>query len=174
MENFLRSICGHLYYELEWRYRELKWNYNFHECKWLEKALNPIEMLINKLDENKLTSKICDDCCSFYKKHKEDHSDIEAIKAEWYGIFSDVCWYLGINKRSSKELWLQMCEGNWTHLHLTEEEKKLTDDEWFNDFNAEVLYCSDRWSVDRLMRCHWMFRQWGRKASDGWFKMAVT
>lgn len=24
----------------------------------------------------------------------------------------------------------------------------------------DVMYCSDRWSLDRLTRCHWTYRQY--------------
>ena len=53
-----------------------------------------------------------------------------------------------------------MCLGNWNHLWMTDDEKKKPVNEWLNDFMADVFYCSDRWSLDRLMRCHWMYRQW--------------
>ena len=54
-----------------------------------------------------------------------------------------------------------MCvHNNWDHLHPTEEEKKKTKEELYNEFIDDVFYCSDRWGFDRLMRCQWKFRYW--------------
>ena len=36
--------------------------------------------------------------------------------------------------------------------------------EWWLD---DMFYCSDRWSLDRLMRCHWEWRHYMKGVSDG-------
>lgn len=46
---------------------------------------------------------------------------------------------------------------NWVKLHPTEEEEKLAPDVVLNMFYAEVDYCSDRMSLDRLFRCNWLY-----------------
>jgi hypothetical protein len=100
------------------------------------------------------------DCMKFCEAYKENHSDVENVTDDWYSIFVKVCKYLGINKSGSDVLWNDMCCGNWKHLWATEDERDKSADDWFVDFSADVFYCSDRWSIDRLMRCHWMYRQW--------------
>lgn len=104
--------------------------------------------------------KVCSDCMDFYAKYEKKHNDAKAITDDWRKVFISVCKYLGINKKSAIVLFEWMCMGNWTHLHQTDGESEFTADIWFDKFLGDMFYCSDRWSVDRLMRCHWYFRQW--------------
>lgn len=104
--------------------------------------------------------KLCDDCMEFYKKNHGNYDDVDSITNDWHTLFVKVCKYFGINKSSANVLWEDMCLGNWHHLWMTDDEKKKPANEWLDDFIADVFYCSDRWSLDRLMRCHWTYRQW--------------
>lgn len=124
------------------------WDYQYLDC------------VVKFLDKHRLITKICDDCSDFYREYSEDQINVDVVKASWHKIFNNACLYLGINRRSANVLWSDMCYGNWKHLHRTEEEEKKTESQWFDDFINDMFYCSDRWSVDRLMRVHWMFRQW--------------
>lgn len=104
--------------------------------------------------------KVCSDCMDFFAKYEKRHDDAKAVTDDWHKVFISVCKHLGINKRSADVLFEQMCMGNWEHLHQTDGEKVISVDDWFSRFLWDVFYCSDRWSIDRLMRCHWYFRQW--------------
>lgn len=89
--------------------------------------------------------------------------DMKKVIDNWYEIFVNVCVLLGIDSKSAKVLWNELAYGNWIHLHQTEEESKYSEEEWFKEFYWDMFYCSDRWSLDRLTRCHWRFRQWFEK-----------
>ena len=85
----------------------------------------------------------------------------EVIERLWYSTFSAVLQSFGFNDGDNIVfLWNNLVQGNWKRLHMTDDEKQITKDEWLDRFWIEVFYCSDRWSFDRLMRCHWFYRAW--------------
>lgn len=84
----------------------------------------------------------------------------QKVEEHWHRTFSCVAKYLGFNKSTRKVLWEELAYGNWSHLHKTEEEDKRTPEEWLEKLQYDVFYCSDRWSLDRLTRCHWLYRQY--------------
>ena len=109
--------------------------------------------------------KIVDDCgrlCAYI----ESKPTPNGVESRWHEIFSKVCRLLGFNKSAAKILWNQLAHGNWEHLHETDEERNRSTDEWLDAFSSDVFYCSDRWTLDRLMRCHWQFRQWKRLSNQ--------
>ena len=87
------------------------------------------------------------------------------VEEYWHRAFNCVAKYLGFNKATRKILWEDLACGNWEHLHQTEEEKSRTPDEWLDKLYWDVFYTSDRASLDRLTRCHWMYRQYMRAAT---------
>ena len=125
--------------------------------------------------ENSLGIKICDECgdlfddCTFsgkrYSPTETPYNDVDVSKVIdcWHEIFVHVCYYLDIDFNSAEVLWNNLAYENWEHLHQTEEEKQYDAKEWFEIFYYDMFYCSDRWSLTRLERCHWKFRQWIRK-----------
>lgn len=139
-----------------------------------------IEVLLNNLrvSEDKMiytiryriarikSNSICKSCMKFCREYENEHSDVKAISRDWHNIFNKVCGYLGIGKGSTKVLWTNMCCGNWDHLHQTDSEKNNTSDDWFKKFCWDLFYCSDRWTVDRLMRVHWYYLQWTKSLNS--------
>lgn len=81
----------------------------------------------------------------------------------WHRVFNCVAKYLGFNKATRKILWDELVFGNWKRLH-TDESKSA--DDWLNSLRYDVMYCSDRWSLDRLTRCHWMYRNYVRVVDE--------
>lgn len=106
---------------------------------------------------------VFDSCMDFVDLCKDGSHKVAYIDSEWHILFIKICKQLGIKRKSAEILFDDMCCGNWTHLHQTDEERKRTADDWLSEFAGDVWYCSDRWSVDRLMRAHWQFRQWRDK-----------
>lgn len=96
-----------------------------------------------------------------FSMYRDGWDNVSKVTRDWMNVFFDVCvdWF-GMNEHSANVLFDEMCRGNWSHLHQTESEQKYSADEWFNKFVTDVFYCCDRWSVDRLMRTHWLYRQW--------------
>lgn len=124
--------------------------------------------------DNSLGIKICDECgeiteCTVsgnqYNPYEGSYDDIDVEKVcdWWHKVFIHVCYYLGINFKSAEVLWENLTYENWEHLHQTEEEQQYSERDWFEKFYFDMFYCSDRWSLTRLERCHWKYRQWLRK-----------
>lgn len=86
--------------------------------------------------------------------------DPRKIERMWRAAFSRVLREMGFNRKARKVMWDTLAIGGWKHLHQTEEEKLKTREEWLEAFKWEVFYCSDRYALDRLTRCHWLYRQW--------------
>ena len=91
---------------------------------------------------------------------RRGHVTPKKVEECWHRAFNCVAKYLGFNKATRKILWEDLACGNWEHLHQTEEEKSRTPDEWLDKLYWDVHYCSDRWALDRLTRCHWLWRQY--------------
>ena len=136
----------------------------FHKlCSYMYKVIPyrcPEEVRDWFLDHG-MTRAICSECMEFFDKYQNgNYVYISNIVNDWKEIFFHVCDQLGINRKSANVLFDELACGNWSHLHHTDEEKKLTQSDWFESFMYDLFYCSDRWSLDRLTRCHWEFRQW--------------
>jgi hypothetical protein len=84
--------------------------------------------------------------------------DPNKVVEHWRRAFYCIAKYLGFNKATRRILWHDLAVGNWTHLHPTGDESRYTSDKWLDELRWDVHYCSDRWSLDRLMRCHWTYR----------------
>ena len=82
----------------------------------------------------------------------------EKVTEHWHRVFCCVAKYLGFNRATRRILWEELVAGNWSRLHLSYDEGLNTPDDWLQDFRWDVVYCSDRWSLDRLTRCHWLYR----------------
>lgn len=83
----------------------------------------------------------------------------EDIKTAWHKAFNGILMSFGFDGNLTF-FWNNLVAGNWKRLHLTADEEDLEPKEWLDKLYWEVLYCSDRWSLDRLMRCHWLYRVW--------------
>ena len=88
----------------------------------------------------------------------------EGVERRWHQAFNCVLAYFDVPKKARGFFWEELVVGNWDRLHQTEEEKKLKAADWAEKLRWEVFYCSDRWSVDRLCRCHWLYRQYEESA----------
>ena len=91
---------------------------------------------------------------------KEGGRDPDKVEELWHRAFCCIAKYLGFNRPTRRILWHELAVGNWKHLHKTTKEEAKAADEWLEDFRWDVIYCSDRWSLDRLTRCHWLYRQY--------------
>ena len=105
------------------------------------------------------------DVCSYISKGDITY---KGLCDRWHHAFNCIARYLGFSKKARSFLWDQLAYGNWQHYWQTEDEKNMTADEWLEKFRVELFYCSDRWSFDRLTRCHWIYRQYSRKVGR-WF-----
>lgn len=84
------------------------------------------------------------------------------VEDRWHKTFSLVLAYLGPFPRDTRNyLWKELVNGNWELLHVTDEERLKPPEYWLERLKGDVWYCSDRWSLDRLTRCHWLYRAYG-------------
>ena len=90
-----------------------------------------------------------------------DASEVERL---WHLAFSSVLCEFGFPYKCIELLWDELVVGNWERLHMTDAERERTAAEWLEQLRPEVFYCSDRWTIDRLTRCHWLFRAYKRAA----------
>ena len=86
------------------------------------------------------------------------------VEEHWHRTFNCVAKYLGFNRSTRRILWEDLVRGDWGRLHQTPVEECKTSDDWLDRLHWEVVYCSDRWSLDRLTRCHWIWRQYASES----------
>lgn len=92
----------------------------------------------------------------------------DGIERTWHNVFGAVAKCMGFPKKARRFLWESLVQGNWERLHLTEEERSKTPDEWLDELRGDVWYCSDRWSLDRLARCHWTHLAYMDACGERW------
>lgn len=117
---------------------------------------------MNHRNRRSLTLNTMDKCVSL-TRYCKGNVTVSGVEARWRAVFTQVCRSFGMNKAAIRLMWEELAYGNWEHLHQTDNERSMDADWWLTEFRSDVFYCSDRWSLDRLMRCHWKFRQWKRK-----------
>ena len=110
-------------------------------------------------------ARVCRECCDIFTyitdKLDEDISvRPDEVEDDWRKCFVASADVLGISRKSANVLYHGFGQGNWEHLHLFDEERGYSLDKWASDFAYDLFYCSDRWSVERMLRVHWLFRQW--------------
>ena len=115
-------------------------------------------------DGHVMSNKVCKECLDFVYKYGQNENMYEKeyeIGYKWVFIFYDICKLIGFNEKTAYFLFENIgIDNNWDHLHLTENEKTLKPEDWFENFMADVHYCSDRWSFTRLYRVQWQFCRW--------------
>lgn len=120
------------------------------------------------LRDNSLRHKICEECGELNALVDGDNNiDAVQIYERWHEIFFHVCYYLGINKKTAKALWEKTAYESWGHSLQMKVEQCYNREKWCTMFYCGVLLCcSDGWSFTRLMRCHWLFKQWYKKIQN--------
>lgn len=83
------------------------------------------------------------------------------IKKIWKEFFDITIRDIGIKEQKAIDIlfweW-DMC--NWEVMHKDNTEyKNHTRKEMYDSFSGEASYISDRISLDRIFRTHWLFRQ---------------
>jgi hypothetical protein len=109
-----------------------------------------------------------DDCtATWHLCHYIDQGECtpQGVERRWHQAFTHALRDMGFTRKQRSFMWDELVAGNWERLHLTPAEKEKTEAEWLDELHWECAYCSDRFSLDRLMRCHWLFRQYMRAAT---------
>ncbi|MBQ9069312.1 MAG: hypothetical protein IJ131_09725 [Eggerthellaceae bacterium] len=95
--------------------------------------------------------------CSYIRHHQPEP---EEVTERWRRVFEAVLIRERFTRHAIDYMWEHLAQGNWEHMHQTDEEQGRSADDWLEAFEADVFYCSDRYTLDRLTRCHWLWRQW--------------
>lgn len=103
--------------------------------------------------------------CELHRYIERGECSPQGVEKMWRQAFSCALKHLGFTRKQRSYLWCELASGNWERLHLTAAEAEISADEWLDQFSWDVFYCSDRWSFDRVTRCHWMFRQYMQAAT---------
>lgn len=89
----------------------------------------------------------------------------DMVDTGWKIAFEAILKNFGWNKRAILQLWSGF-GSNWSHLQKTPEEELLSAEDWRAQFFGELHYCYDRWSLDRILRTHWIFLRWREARGD--------
>ena len=80
-------------------------------------------------------------------------NEVVEIRREWFRLTKEIfkSWGWDNTAITSMTRW---GEGghNWEKLHRGDKEE-----DYWGQFSSEIHYCSNRMSMDRWMRCHWLF-----------------
>lgn len=99
-------------------------------------------------------------CCTLSSYIRENPGITnDELTRRWKSVFFLITKRMGFNKEGRRYLWDNLVQGNWEHIHQTEEERTWKREKWLEGFGLDLWYCSDRMSLDRLTRLHWMYRQ---------------
>jgi hypothetical protein len=83
---------------------------------------------------------------------------------QWKDLFCRQLKQWGFNDKATDALFLWGTEGhNWNKLHPSDNDLQVPANEILGSFYGEVSYCSDRMSIDRLFRCHWLYNLYKMK-----------
>ena len=95
--------------------------------------------------------------CRYIRTPDCSPAEVERL---WRQAFEAVLIAQRFTRRAIDWMWEELAVGCWKRLWPTDEEKERTAGEWLREFAGDVFYCSDRWSLDRLARCHWAWRRY--------------
>lgn len=125
-------------------------------------------MNMDKINFDKIY-KIYQDIDSMRKSNAYDYKKLKSL---WKKFFTMALKDgFDFNKESINVLFDWGSGGhNWIELHPTDEYNKLSKKKKFDKFCHEIFYISDRLSIDRIFRTHWMFNQLTEKDYRKTFK----
>lgn len=83
------------------------------------------------------------------------------VKIGFIATVDSICEYLGYGK-IGKLLVSDMYYGGWERINPDTIELEHGSDYWRVILKNDMLYCSDRWSWGRLLRCVWAYNMWER------------
>ena len=95
-----------------------------------------------------------------------DETDYKKVRDDWYKVFLHVAKAFGFEHTGIDILWEDMAIGSVDYDETAEGEKYPSVRDKFQAFQQEVYFSCNRWSFDRLTRCHWRYRQYMRSIAS--------
>lgn len=101
---------------------------------------------------------LCDFCCKWANEHC-DKTDKE-IRDDYPEMMRAVLMKRFFLSEDAADAFVaDACFGNWERLHETGIEKSIGASYYAARLLDDVLYCSDRWSWDRVLRIQWLYQR---------------
>lgn len=101
---------------------------------------------------------VCGHCCAWANDARDGGPS--AIIDTYPGMMREVLGRLfHMPEKAADEFIEDACSGNWERMHLTRPEDYLTSEQWAKHLLNEVIYFSDRWSWDRVIRAQWIYKR---------------
>lgn len=93
----------------------------------------------------------------YHANFMENYQD---IKLAWKEYFDRSLLDIGLDQKSIDVLFTKWEMGNWRAMHIeTSEYKDHSKNDLYRVFTNDLEYISDRISLDRIFRNHWLYRQ---------------
>ena len=103
--------------------------------------------------------------CIFVRTIDKSETNPSDVRAEFIATVNSICEYLGYGK-IGRLLVSDMHYGGWKKINPDTIELEHSPDYWRVTLKNDMLYCSDRWSWVRLLRCIWAYNMWERSSSQ--------
>lgn len=101
---------------------------------------------------------LCGYCCKW--ANALDGKSPVAVRDAYPAMMRKVLKHeFGIKRKAADRLIREACEGNWRKLHETDVERNADAGQFADMLRWDVLYSSDRWSFDRVLRIQWLYRR---------------
>lgn len=99
--------------------------------------------------------------CEFVRTIDKSEINPLDVRDEFVATVNSICEYLGYGK-IGRLLVSDMYYGGWVKINPDAIELEHSPDYWRVTLKNDMLYCSDRWSWGRLLRCVWAYDMWER------------
>ena len=96
---------------------------------------------------------------SLCKHISEGDCTQSSVEEHWHRVFSCAARQLGFNRLSTKVLWNELANNGLFSIQ-TYDGVNTTPEDWLEELGLQVFNFSNRWSLDRLSHCHWLWRQY--------------
>lgn len=99
--------------------------------------------------------------CEFVRTIDKSEINPFDAKDDFVATVNSICECLGYGKIGGL-LVSDMFYGGWEKINPDTIELAHSPDYWRVTLKNDMLYCSDRWSLGRLLRCLWTYDMWER------------
>ena len=111
--------------------------------------------------------------CEFVKTIGKPEIKPDDVRADFVATVDSICEYLGYGK-VGRLLVSDMFYGGWVKINPDPIELEHGPTYWRVTLKNDMLYCSDRWSLGRLLRCVWAYDMWERSFIRKGFELGRT
>lgn len=111
--------------------------------------------------------------CEFVRTIDKSEINPLDVRDKFVVTVDSICEYLGYGK-IGRLLVSDMYYGGWVKINPDPIELEHGPTYWRVTLKNDMLYCSDRWSWGRLLRCVWAYDMWERSFIRKGFELGRT